>query len=317
MRDVERNGNHVNAEWTTDNIPNLAGKVIIVTGANSGLGFEAAKEFARRGARTILACRDMVKAQAALVRIRTEIPNAQAETMQLNLASLKSIHRFAEAFASHYDHLHVLLNNAGIMFVPYSQTEDGFESHLGVNHLGHFALTGLLLGLLASTPGSRVVNVSSEGHRMGHMDFDNFLYEGGRGYRSTEAYGRSKLANLLFTYELDRRFRAHNIDAIAVAAHPGSTRGTNLGRSGWFGIVRVFLRPFEFLVHGPAVGVLPILRAAVDPEVKGAEYYGPGGRDSLKGNAVRVESNELSHDEAVAKKLWEVSESLTGVAFHL
>jgi NAD(P)-dependent dehydrogenase (short-subunit alcohol dehydrogenase family) len=215
--------------WTTEKIPDLTGKVIIVTGANSGLGFEAAKEFARKGAQTILACRSMDKAQAALDQIKQEIPEASAEIMQLDLASLASVREFAETFKSRYDRLDILVNNAGIMWVPYQKTEDGFESQFGTNHLGHFALTGLLMDLLLKTPDARVVNVSSVGHRSGTMDFDNLMFEGGKGYGRHRAYGRSKLANLLFTYELQRKFGAVDADAIATAAHPGGSN-TNLAR---------------------------------------------------------------------------------------
>ena len=214
--------------WTTAKMPDLTGKVIIVTGANSGIGFEAAREFARKGAQVVLACRNLEKAQAALERITAELPDAQAEIMQLDLASQSSVHQFAQEFQARYDRLDVLVNNAGIMMVPYGTTEDGFERQLGTNHLGHFALTGLLIDLLLKTPGSRVVNVSSGAHRMGAMDFDNLHYEGGVGYSSTGAYGRSKLANLLFTYELQRRYAANGVDAIAAAAHPGVS-DTNLG----------------------------------------------------------------------------------------
>jgi NAD(P)-dependent dehydrogenase (short-subunit alcohol dehydrogenase family) len=220
--------NTIGANWTTDNIPDLTGKVIIVTGANSGIGFEAAKEFARKGAQTILACRSMDKAQTALSQIQAEITNAPVEIMQLDLAGLASVRQFADTFKAKYQRLDVLVNNAGIMMVPYGTTEDGFERQFGTNHLGHFALTGLLLDLILKTPGSRVVNVSSSGHRMGSVDFDNLIYDGGNGYSPMRAYGRSKLANLLFTYELQRRFEAAGVEAMALAAHPGSS-STNLG----------------------------------------------------------------------------------------
>lgn len=300
-------------KWTTDNIPDLTDKIMIVTGSNSGLGFEAAKEFTRKGAYTILACRNIMKATKALDRLRSEIPDAKAEVIQLDLASLKSIHKFAEKFKKDYSRLDVLVNNAGIMAVPYRTTEDGFESQVGINHLGHFALTSLLTDLLTSTAGARVVNVSSNGHKRGKMDFDNFIYADGKGYSRFGAYGRSKLANLLFTYELDRRFKKANIDAIAVAAHPGVSN-TNLGREWYFKILKVFQ---FFIVQSAAMGALPEIRAAVDPEVKGAEYYGPEGRKGLKGHPVIVESNEASHNKEDAKKLWEVSEQLTGVKFSI
>ena len=217
------------SNWTQEDIPDLTGKVIIVTGANCGIGYEAAKEFARKGAQTILACRSMAKAQTAEDQILAEIPNAEVEIMQLDLASQTSVHQFADEFEEKYDRLDVLVNNAGIIWTPYTKTEDGFESQFGTNHLGHFALTGLLMDHLLKTPGSRVVNVSSVGHRSGKMDFDNLMFEDGKGYSRHGAYGRSKLANLLFTYELQRKFETISADTIATAAHPGGSN-TNLGR---------------------------------------------------------------------------------------
>ena len=302
--------------WTTANIPDLRGKVIIVTGANSGIGFEAAKEFARKGAQTILACRSMDKAQAALTEIQAEIPNAPAEIMPLDLASLASVRRFAETFKAKYDRLDVLANNAGIMMTPYGLTEDGFEQQFGVNHLGHFALTGLLFDLLTNTPGSRVVNVSSGGHRAGAMDFDNLMFEGGQGYAGPRAYGRSKLANLLFTYELQRRFEAAGIDAMALAAHPGGSN-TNLARyveDLWY--FKALSSVLERMMQGADMGALPTIRAAVDPTAKGGEYYGPNGFLEQRGYPVVVQSNTASHNLTDAGRLWEVSEQLTGIHYN-
>jgi NAD(P)-dependent dehydrogenase (short-subunit alcohol dehydrogenase family) len=263
-----------------------------------------------------LACRDIDKAQSALTQIQAEIPNAPAEIMQIDLASLKSVHQFAEAFIEKYDRLDVLLNNAGIMMAPYDKTEDGFERQFGINHLGHFALTGLLIDLLRKTPGSRVVNVSSMGHRFGKMDFDNLMYEGGRGYSPTRAYGRSKLANLLFTYELQRRFEATGANVIAVAAHPGSSN-TNLSRyieGKWYNRL---LRPVLDLivVQSAAMGALPSMRAAVDPNVTGGQYYGPCGFMQQRGYPVVVNSNKASNNKADARQLWRISEQLTGVQY--
>lgn len=304
-----------NNQWTTAQMPNLDGKVIIVTGANSGIGFEAAKEFARKGAQTILACRSMDKAQTALNEIQAEIPNAPAEIMQVDLANLKSVRQFAEAFTAKYDRLDVLADNAGIMWTDYGKTVDGFEQQLGTNHLGHFALTGLLIDLILETPGARVVNVSSIGHRTGTMDFDNLMFEQG-GYSRHGAYGRSKLANLLFTYELQRQFEAAHVAAMATAAHPGGS-DTNLSRhveTRWY---FKMLRPLMSLTtQSAAMGALPTLRAAVDPQAKGGDYYGPGGFMELRGYPVKVASNGLSHDVAVARRLWEVSEQLTGVRYN-
>ncbi len=298
--------------WTTDNIPDLTGKVIIVTGANSGIGYEAAKEFARKGAQTILACRSMDKAQAALAKICSEIPDAQAVVMQLDLASLASIQQFVEDFISRYHRLDVLTNNAGIMQVPYTKTVDGFESQFGTNHLGHFALTGLLLDLIRSTPEARVVNVSSIGHHGGILDFDNLMYENGRGYDRQGAYARTKLANLLFTYELQRFFENNGIDAQALAAHPGLSNTPLVDHN----LLVKILRPlFGMLVQSAAMGALPTLRAAVDPDAKGGQYYGPDGRNEFGGYPVVVQSNGASHNLADARKLWEVSEELTGVRY--
>jgi NAD(P)-dependent dehydrogenase (short-subunit alcohol dehydrogenase family) len=300
-------------KWTQEDIPDLTGKVIVVTGANSGIGFEAAKEFARKGAQTILACRSLDKAQTALNQIQAEIPNVPAEIMQLDLASLASVRRFADAFQTKYERLDVLVNNAGIMMVPYGTTEDGFERQFGTNHLGHFALTGLLFDRLVNTPGSRVVNVSSSGHRLGNMDFDNLMYENGNGYTPTGAYGRSKLANLLFTKELQRRFDGLGTQSMALSVHPGGTN-TNLAThlvNRWY--FRVF-RPFMGLVlQSAAMGALPTIRAAVDPNAKGGEYYGPGGFMKQRGYPVLVQSSAASHNTADALKLWQVSEELTDV----
>jgi len=301
--------------WTTANMPDLTGKVVIITGANSGIGYEATKEFARKGAKTILACRSMEKAQAALDQIRAEIPDAQVEIMYLDLANLESVRKFANQFKAKYEHLDVLLNNAGIMMVPYGTTEDGFELQLGTNHLGHFALTGLLIDPLANTPDARVVNVSSNGHRFGEMDFGNLMFANGQGYSPMGAYGRSKLANLLFTYELQRRFEAMGVNAMATAAHPGMS-DTNLANHMFERWHLEFLEPVAgWFTQSAAMGALPSIRAAVDPDVTGGEYFGPGGPKERAGYPVVVQSNEASHNVEDAQKLWEVSEDLTGVRY--
>jgi len=302
--------------WTTANIPDLTGKVMIVTGANSGIGFDSAKEFARKGAQVILASRSMEKAEAALKLIQDEIPNAQAEIIQLDLASMTSIKEFVEAFKARYQRLDVLLNNAGIMMVPYGKTEDGFERQLGTNHLGHFALTGLLLDLVLSTPNSRIVNVSSNGHRAGNMNFDNLMYEGGKDYSPFASYARSKLANILFTYELQRRLESSGSNAAAFAVHPGASV-TNLGNhlAGDSFFWRL-LFPVVMTMAQPAdMGALPSIRASVDPQAKGGEYYGPKGFMEMRGYPVVVKSNAASHNVANAKRLWEESEKLTGVQY--
>ncbi len=296
--------------WTTDNIPDLTGKVIVVTGANVGLGYESAKEFAKKGARTVMACRNMEKANAALVGIKKEIPNAEAEVMQMDLASLKSVHGFADEFRSKYSRLDVLLNNAGIMMVPHWKTEDGFEKQFGVNHLGHFALTGLHIDLILNTPKSRVVNVSSTAHRFGKMDWSNLMFEN-NGYGRMRAYGRSKLSNLLFTYELQRRFELAGVDSISVAAHPGIA-ATELGRHIEEKLSWRFLSLF-FREYSAAMGALPQIRASVDPNVKGGDYYGPVRYSGRKVNPVLVKSSKRSHKMEDARRLWQESERLTGI----
>jgi NAD(P)-dependent dehydrogenase (short-subunit alcohol dehydrogenase family) len=256
----------------------------------------------------------MDRAQAALARIHAEIPGAPAEVMHLDLASLASVRRFAEAFQTRYRRLDVLINNAGIMMAPYGTTEDGFERQFGTNHLGHFALTGRLIDRLLETPGARVVNVSSIAHRFGRTDF--VPYEGKAGYSPARAYGRSKLANLLFTYELQRRLEAVGADAIAVAAHPGvsDTSLDTFLQERWPMVA--WARPLvAWAMQGAAMGALPTLRAALDPDVRGGQYYGPGGLWELRGYPVVVQSSHASHDKAAARQLWQVSEELTGVRF--
>jgi NAD(P)-dependent dehydrogenase (short-subunit alcohol dehydrogenase family) len=305
----------MNNEWTFDNIPDLTGKVIIVTGGNSGLGYEAVKMFSRKNAEVILASRNLERGEKAKETIKAEFPHVNIKVMKLDLADLGSVHDFANNFKKDHEKLDILLNNAGIMWCPYNKTKDGFESQMGTNHFGHFALTGLLLDLLKKTKGARVVNVSSLGHRNGEMNFDNLLFENGD-YKPNQAYYNSKLANLLFTYELQRKFEKHNLDIISVAAHPGGSN-TNLPRYAdkkiWFRILKPLLLP---LMQSAEMGTLPEVRASVDSIVKGSEYYGPGGRREFKGYPVRVESNGASHNKEDAEKLWEVSERLTNIKYN-
>ena len=307
--------------WTQEDIPDLTGKVVIITGANAGLGFEASKEIARKGAKVIMVCRNMDKAQVAINQLNDEIADASVEIMQLNLASQKSVHQFADKFKAKYDRLDVLLNNAGIMFLPERrETEDGFELTFGTNLLGHFALTGLLLDVLKKTPGSRVVNVTSFAHRSGELDFDDLMFEN-KEFNGGNACAASKLSNIFYTYELQRRLESTDIECIAVAVDPGFVR-TNWTRhqaSGTrFNKFMAFLLGIGLRILGQSVemGGLSILRAAVDPGVKGGEYYNPGGRMNT-GYPVRAESSEASQNENDAKKLWNISEDLTGVRFSL
>jgi len=304
-------------KWTVNQVPDLTGKVIIVTGGNSGLGYEAVKAFAGKGAEVVLASRSPEKAEQAKKEILETHPDGKIRVMYLDLADLTTVRSFADDFSKAYQQLDVLLNNAGIMMSPYFTTKDGFEGQFGINHLGHFALTGLLLDLLKKTPGARVVNVSSGAHRWGSMDFSNLMFENGEGYSSRKAYGRSKLSNLLFTYELNRRLEGTKKDITVAAAHPGIAM-TNLGRYMQKKLIVKILYPlFRWMSQDQAMGALPEIRAAVDPNVKGGEYYGPGGNKERKGHPVVVPSSEASHNLEDAKKLWEVSEKLTGVKFNL
>jgi len=302
-------------KWTFDNIPDLQEKTIIVTGGNSGLGYESVKAFALKGASVVLACRNLEKGEKAKEEILKEKPSGEILVRQLDLASLASVEVFANQFLEEHKRLDVLLNNAGIMATPNFKTVDGFEAQLGTNHLGHFALTGHLLPRLKATPNSRVVNVSSLAHKAGKMDFNDLMFEKGRKFTPMRAYGQSKLANLLFTYELQRFFETNSIDCIALAAHPGgsNTRLANHFETGWFmtqvsKIARGAMQP-------ASVGALAQIRASVDPGVKGGEYYGPKGIGELFGYPVLVKSNAASRNVKDAKKLWEVSEGLTGVKY--
>lgn len=307
----------MNTNWTTQNIPDLSGKIIIVTGGNSGIGYEAVKAFSEKGAEVISACRDTVKGEKAKNDILIDLHKAKIEVIALDLMDLDSIRKFSEIYKSKYKKLDILLNNAGIMMNPYGLTKDGFESQLGTNHLGHFALTGLLLNLILKTPESRIVNISSMAHKMGKMDFNNLLFENGKDYTPIKAYGRSKIANLLFTSELQRKLEAAGSKTIVVSAHPGIAF-TNLGRhfdKKWY--IKIMLPLYRKMEQSAAMGALPGLRAATDSEVQGGEYYGPGGRGERTGYPILVKSNAASHNKEDAKMLWDVSEDLTGVKYNL
>jgi len=294
--------------WTTDDMPDFAGKVAIVTGANSGIGYETAKALAENGATVVMACRNLEKARAAADTILREVPAAQLSIMRLDLADLQSVHDFAEQFRERYERLDLLVNNAGVMAPPFTQTRDGFELQFGANHLGHFALTGLLMDMLLDTPGSRIVNVSSTTHRMGSgtIEFDNL--NGEKGYSASRAYAQSKLANLLFTLELNKRLKENGADTIAVSAHPGWTV-TGL-QKGWMHTLS------RIVGQSPPMGALPTLRAAVDPDVQANDYYGP---DSflmeMRGHPVKVKPSKAAQDPALAEKLWRVSEDMTGITY--
>lgn len=300
-------------KWTKKNMSDLTGKIIVVTGGNSGLGFESVKALAEKGATVVLASRNVQKGEDSKAEILKAYPQGKVEVLPLDLMDLKSIRSFNKLFKEKYDRLDVLLNNAGIMTTPYFTTKDGFEGQMGTNHLGHFALTALLMDVIRKTPGSRVVNVSSGAHRYGKMDFDNLLFEKGKDYTPMKAYGRSKLSNLLFTYELQRLFQVHKVDAMALASHPGGSR-TNLDRhlkgKFWYYLLWPLAR---VMTMSQAQGALSQIRASVDQEVVGGQYYGP--HRNMTGYPILVESNVASHNMEDARKLWELSEQLTGISF--
>ncbi|PQE01551.1 short-chain dehydrogenase [Mycobacterium sp. EPG1] len=293
--------------WTTADIPDQTGRTAVITGANTGLGFETAKALAAHGARVVLAVRDTGKGAQAAARITGDV-----EVQELDLTSLASIRAAAEALRSRFDTIDLLINNAGVMTTPKATTADGFELQFGTNHLGHFALTGLLLETMLDVPGSRVVTVSSNGHKMGGaIHWDDLQWE--RRYNRMSAYSQSKLANLMFTYELQRRLAPRGT-TVAVAAHPG-TSSTELGRNLPQALQPAVNRAAALLAQSAAAGALPTLRAATDPGVLGGQYYGPDGIGQQRGNPVVVASNALSYDLAQQRRLWAVSEELTKVSF--
>jgi NAD(P)-dependent dehydrogenase (short-subunit alcohol dehydrogenase family) len=299
-------------KWTTDDIVDLTGRNAVVTGANTGLGLETARELAAKGATVVLAVRDLAKGEAARADIAAGVPGADVSVQALDLASLESIRAAAADLHERFDAIDLLINNAGVMFTPKSTTQDGFELQLGVNHLGHFALTGRLLDLMLSVDGSRIVTVSSGAHKF-KSSIDLTDLAGTDGYNRTAAYGRSKVANLLFTYELQRRLDAAGAPTSALAAHPGGSN-TELARNAPVAMraVGVVFRPF---MQSAAMGALPTLRAATDPAAVGGQYYGPDGFGEFRGSPVLVESTDRSHDEELQHGLWDASAILTGVAF--
>lgn len=299
--------------WTAADVPDQRGRIAVVTGANSGIGFEAAAVLAARGAHVVLAVRNPEKGGEARERILAASPNADVTVRELDLTSLDSVRAAAAALKTGFPRVDLLINNAGVMWTPKEVTRDGFELQFGTNHLGHFAFTGLLLDQLLTVPGSRVVTVASLAHRMmADIHFDDLQWE--HRYSRIGAYGQSKLANLLFTYELQRRLAADSEPTIAVAAHPGGSY-TELARN-----VPTVLHP-AYRIVGPlifqnaAMGALPTLRAATDPTASGADYYGPDGIGEQRGNPKLVHSSPRSHDPDLQRRLWAVSEELTGVTY--
>ncbi|WP_435334673.1 oxidoreductase [Haloarchaeobius sp. TZWWS8] len=306
-------------KWTMADIPDQSGKTAVITGANSGLGFEATKALAAKEATVVMACRTVERGEDAATEIRADHPDADLDVRQCDLADLASVQTFADEFRADYDELHLLCNNAGVMALPRQETADGFELQFGVNHLGHFALTGHLLGILRETEGeTRVVTQSSGLHERGEMDFDDL--HGERDYDEWDAYAQSKLANLLFAYELDRRLRDAGIsDVLSVACHPGYA-ATNLQRRGpEQSGSRLRLLGMQaanaLLAQSAAKGALPMLYAATAPGIEGGEYVGPGGLMNMRGYPEVQRSSSESYDQEDAERLWETSVELTGVEY--
>jgi NAD(P)-dependent dehydrogenase (short-subunit alcohol dehydrogenase family) len=304
-------------DWTADRMPPQNGRVAVVTGANSGLGFVTARELARRGARVVMGCRDPEKGSAARARILAEVPGADVALEPLDLADLSSVADFARRLLAHGERVDLLVNNAGIMGVPEGRTRDGFELQVGTNHLGHFALTARLHGAIARTPGSRVVTVTSLGYRIGRIDVDDLASS--RSYDRWAAYGRSKLANLLFASEYQRRLASAGASAISVAAHPGyaatnlqQIRASTLAQHAYNAVIAVMNRT---LAATAAAGALPQLYAATAPDVTPGGFYGPDRWLGLRGAPAPQAVRPHAQDRLLAERLWKRSEELVGLAF--
>jgi NAD(P)-dependent dehydrogenase (short-subunit alcohol dehydrogenase family) len=305
----------MSAKWTSAEIPDQRGRTAVVTGGNSGLGLETTRELSRKGARVVLACRDTGKGAAAMWDVRSSVPNADVEVAALDLASLESVRAFAEWFRGEHQRLDLLVNNAGVMAPPRRETADGFELQFGTNHLGHFALTALLIGTMGETAGARVVTVSSGAHRMGKIRFEDL--QSRNHYNRWRAYGQSKLANLLFAFELDRRLRAAGSGILSVAAHPGYA-ATNLQSAAAPLLDRlVMMVSNRVIAQSVEMGALPQLYAATHPGVEGGQYIGPDGIGEQRGHPKVVSPSGAARDAETARHLWRVSEDLTGVSFEV
>lgn len=298
--------------FNIDNIESKKGKIAIVTGANSGIGQEITIGLAKKEIKVIMACRNINKAESTKFEILKQIPNADIEIMALDLNSLKSVRSFTKSFCDKHNHLNLLIENAGIMIPPFAKTEDGFESQMGVNYFSHFLLTNLLMPLLNKTEGARIATTSSIAHENAQIDLVNLNSE--NSYSKMKAYGQSKLACLMFAYELQRRLDKVGSKVIAVSAHPGVSK-TNLF-SNVPKLTQVLMTLFiPFFTHPPEKAALPMLYATLGDDIKGGEYFGPIGVKGMKGKPGKVNSKPQSYDKDVAKKLWEVSEKLTGEDF--
>jgi len=297
--------------FTTEQIPDQTGRTVIITGANSGLGKVSSVALARKGATVVLAVRTVAKGTAVANAMTHEIPEADVRVRELDLSSLASVRTFAAMIRGEFPAIETLINNAGVMRTPYVKTADGFEMQLGANYLGHFALTGLLLPLLQKGDHPRVVTLSSTEHKPGHMNFDDLMSD--KGYAPRRAYQQSKLANTLFGLELDRRLRAIHSPLISVLAHPGVS-ATNLATSGPTGVSGAMVKLMSTILSQPAEqGALPQLYAATAPDVQGGDFYGPSGRQEMRGPVTKVQASDEAKNPDVAQRLWRMSEELTGV----
>ena len=295
-------------KWNIDQVPSQPGKVAIVTGANSGIGYEVTLSLIKKDFEVVMACRNMQKAEKAKVKILHVYPRAIITLMKVDTSSLKEVKIFADQFHQHYSKLHLLINNAGIMMSPYKVTEDGFENQLATNYIGHFALTGLLLPTLISTVGSRIVTLSSLSYKWSKIVFDDL--HSNKSYSKTKAYGQSKRACLMFAFELQRRLSAAGYDTVSIAAHPGLSK-TNLDQ-----YYPALIRPLGNLFLQPAAkGALPILYAALDKNLKGGEFIGPDGFQQMRGYPTKVEADEYSNNKVIAERLWSKSEKITNVFY--
>ena len=304
--------------WTQKDIPNLDGNVIIITGANSGLGFECARILAEKGATIVMAVRTIAKGEQAKADILKDNPQAQLDVMALDVGDLSSVRAFADAFKAKYDRLDILLNNAGVMAIPRQETADGFEMQLGVNHLGHFALTGLLLDLIVKTPNARIHNVSSSANYTGTINFDDLMGE--KNYGRWEAYGQSKLANVFFTFELQKRLISAGFDTITNTSHPGlvltNLQANSVEQSGT-GFEAFLYRLIEpIMAQDIGMGVLPMLYGSTVEEAKGGVFYGPR-LFNMRGYPAEKKANKEANDDQALKRFWDISEELTGVNYEI
>ncbi len=299
-------------KWTEGDIPDQSGRVALITGANSGIGFECARALAKKGATVVMACRSTNKCNDARKQLLQIIPNAKLVVMELDLSDLDSVRNFAGTFQRSYDKLDILMNNAGVMIPPYTKTKQGFELQFATNYLGHFALTGLLLPTMTEVDNSRIITVSSLAGNNGTIDFDD-LHSNSKPYKKWDAYGQSKLAELIFSFELARRLEGSKSKTISVGAHPGGS-GTNLQRTTGFFLKNVL---FPLLSHSPDKAALPSLLAATDPMATNGTYWGPSGFSELKGSPHQAKVPGAAYDTTIGSRLWKVGEDLTGIKYDL